>query len=83
MGLPSDNDPLFQYQRWKAKLRILDIKEIKTLPYIPMPHPFVERLIRSIRHELVASGTQMICRENWIDINIILIPANLINPYLQ
>jgi hypothetical protein len=40
--LSSDNDPLFQYNRWKANLRILDIKEIKTLPYIPMSHPFVE-----------------------------------------
>ena len=38
---------------WKAYLRILDIKEIKTLPYMPMSHPFVERLIRSIRHELL------------------------------
>ena len=51
--LSSDNDPLFQYHRWKANLRILDIKEIKTLPYIPMSHPFIERLIRSIRHELL------------------------------
>ena len=33
----------------------VDIKEIKTLPYIPMSHPFIERLIRSIRHELLAS----------------------------
>lgn len=51
--LSSDNDPPFQYQRWKANLRVLEIKEIKTLPYIPMSHPFVERLIRSIRHELL------------------------------
>ena len=51
--LSSDNDPLFQYHRWKANLRVLDIKEIKTLPYIPMSHPFVERLIRSIRNELL------------------------------
>lgn len=51
--LSSDNDPLFQYHRWKANLRILDIKEIKTLSYIPMSHPFVERLIRSIRNELL------------------------------
>jgi putative transposase len=51
--LSSDNDPLFQYHRWKENQRILDINEIKTLPYIPMSHPFVERLIRSIRHELL------------------------------
>lgn len=51
--LSSDNDPLFQYYRWKANLRILDIKEIKTLPCVPLSHPFVERLIKSIRNELL------------------------------
>ncbi|OGT42069.1 MAG: hypothetical protein A3F13_01980 [Gammaproteobacteria bacterium RIFCSPHIGHO2_12_FULL_40_19] len=51
--LSSDNDPLFQFHRWKANLSILDIQEIKTLPYIPMSHPFIERLIRSIRNELL------------------------------
>ena len=51
--LSSDNDPLFTYQRWQANLRILGIEEIKTLPYIPMSHPFIERLIRSIRNDLL------------------------------
>ena len=41
--LSSDNDPLFQYQRWKANLRVLDVEEIKSLPHVPMSHPFVER----------------------------------------
>jgi putative transposase len=45
----SDNDPLFQYHRWKANLRVLDIEEIKSLPHVPMFHPFVERLIGSYR----------------------------------
>ena len=49
----SDNDPLFQYHRWRANLRILDIDEIKSLPHVPMSHPFVERLIGSIRRELL------------------------------
>jgi len=49
----TDNDPLFQYHRWKATLRILEIEEIKSLPYVPMSHPFVERLIGSIRRELL------------------------------
>ncbi len=31
----SDNDPLFRYQRWKANLRILQIDEIKSIPYTP------------------------------------------------
>jgi putative transposase len=51
--LSSDNDPLFQYHRWKANLRILDIEEIKSLPHVPMSHPFVERLIGSVRRELL------------------------------
>jgi len=51
--LSSDNDPLFQYHRWKANLRVLEIDEIKSLPHVPMSHPFVERLIGSIRRELL------------------------------
>ena len=51
--ISSDNDPLFQYHRWKANLRVLEIDEIKSLPHIPMSHPFVERLIGSIRRELL------------------------------
>ena len=51
--LSSDNDPLFQYHRWKANLRVLDIEEIKSLSHVPMSHPFVERLIGSVRRELL------------------------------
>jgi putative transposase len=51
--LSSDNDPLFQYHRWKANLRVLEIDEIKSLPHVPMSHPFVERLIGSVRRELL------------------------------
>jgi len=51
--LSSDNNPLFQYHRWKANLHILEIGEIKSLPHVPMSHPFVERLIGSIRRELL------------------------------
>ncbi len=49
----SDNDPLFQYHRWKANLRVLEIEEVKSLPHAPMSHPFVERLIGSVRRELL------------------------------
>ncbi|MEM9256984.1 MAG: integrase core domain-containing protein [Pseudomonadota bacterium] len=48
-----DNDPLFQYRQWKANLRVLEIEETKSLPYVPMSHPFVERLIGSVRRELL------------------------------
>jgi len=51
--ISSDNDPLFQYHRWKANLRVLEVQEIKSLPPVPMSHPFVERLIGSIRRELL------------------------------
>jgi len=49
--LSSDHDPLFRYHRWKANLRILEIKKIKSIPYVPVAHPFVERLIGTIRRE--------------------------------
>jgi transposase InsO family protein len=51
--ISSDNDPLFQYHRWKANLHVLEIQEIKSLPHVPMSHPFVERLIGSVRRELL------------------------------
>ena len=49
--LSSDNDPLFLYYRWHANLRILDVDEIKSIPYVPRSHPFVERLIGTVRRE--------------------------------
>lgn len=49
--LSSDNDPLFQFHRWRSNLRVLDIEEIKSVPYTPISHPYVERLIGTIRRE--------------------------------
>jgi transposase InsO family protein len=49
--LSSDHDQLFLFERWRANLRILDIAEIKTVPYVPLSHPFIERLIGTIRRE--------------------------------
>lgn len=49
--LSSDNDPLLRYHRWQANLWTLEIEEIKSVPYIPLSHPFVERLIGTIRRE--------------------------------
>jgi len=42
-----------QFHRWFAKLRILEIEEVKSVPYAPVSHPFVERMIRTIREELL------------------------------
>lgn len=49
--LSSDNEPLFRYHQWQANLRILDVDEIKSIPYTPTSHPFIERLIGTIRRE--------------------------------
>ena len=46
-----DHDPLYRFLQWQANLRVLEILEIKTVPYIPSSHPFVERLIGTIRRE--------------------------------
>ena len=51
--LSSDNDPLLKFHRWKANLRILDVAEVKTVPYVPLSHPFVERLIGTVRREFL------------------------------
>jgi len=58
-GLPkylsSDHDPLYRFHQWQANLRILEVTEIKTVPYVPLSHPFVERLIGTIRREFLDS----------------------------
>jgi putative transposase len=51
--LSSDNDPLFRYHRWQANLRILEIQEIKSVPYVPLSHPFIKRLIGTMRREFI------------------------------
>jgi hypothetical protein len=51
--LSCDHDPLFLFERWRANLRILEMVEIKTVPYVPLSHPFVERLIGTVRRELL------------------------------
>jgi putative transposase len=54
-GLPTrlstDHDPLFRFHRWQANLRILGVEAVQTVPLVPCSHPFVERLIGSLRRE--------------------------------
>ena len=45
------SDPLYRFHQWEANLRILEVTEIKSVPYVPLSHPFVERLIGTIRRE--------------------------------
>ncbi len=48
-GLPRrlsfDNAPLFDFAQWKTNLRILEIDPIRSVPNVPVSHPFIERLI--------------------------------------
>jgi transposase InsO family protein len=44
-------DPLYRFHQWQASLRVLDVEQIKTVPYLPQSHPFIERLIGTIRRE--------------------------------
>jgi hypothetical protein len=54
-GLPkylsTDNDPLYRFHQWEANLRVLEVVEIKTVPYVPPSHPFVERFVGTLRRE--------------------------------
>jgi transposase InsO family protein len=47
--LSSDHDPLYRFH--PANLRILGVREIKTVPYVSWSHPFIQRLIGTIRRE--------------------------------
>jgi len=49
--LSSDHDPLYRFHQWQANLRALGVTEIKTTPCVALSHPFVERLIGTIRRE--------------------------------
>ncbi len=49
--LSSDHDPLYRFHQWQVNLRVLEVAEIKTIPYVPLSHPFVERLIGTVRRE--------------------------------
>jgi len=47
--LSTDNDPLYRFHQWQANLRVLEVIEVKTVPDVPLSHPFVERLIGTVR----------------------------------
>jgi putative transposase len=57
VGLPRylslDNDPLYTFAQWRANLRVLEIDRVHSIPFVPTSHPFVERLIGSIRREFL------------------------------
>ena len=45
--LSTDNDPLYQFQQWQAHLRMLEVMEIKTVPYVPLSRAPQRRSITS------------------------------------
>ena len=51
--ISTDHDPLFRFHRWLANRRVLEIDAIKSIPNVPVLQPFVERLIGTIRRELL------------------------------
>jgi len=71
--LSSDHDPLYRFHQWQANLRVLEVTEIKTVPYVPLSHPFVERLIGTIRREYldrILFWARPIWRQNYSSSNI-------------
>jgi transposase InsO family protein len=75
----SDHDRLFRYHRLQANLRIHEINKIKSIPNTPVSHPFVERLIGTIRRNTLtmsSSGMRRILNENLVRFySITTIPA--------
>ena len=45
--------PLYRFHHWRANLRVLQVTEVKSVPSVPLSHPFVERLIGTRRRECV------------------------------
>jgi putative transposase len=34
--ISSDNDPLYKFHQWQANLRVLEVTEIKSIPYVSL-----------------------------------------------
>jgi putative transposase len=69
----SDHDALYRFHQWQANLRVLEITEIKTVPYVPLSHPFVERMIGNVDESISIeyfSGPEPISRRSLSDSNI-------------
>jgi len=58
------------HRKGDRNLRILEIQEIKTVPYVSLSHPFIERLTGTFAANsltLFSFGMPMIWSENWKD----------------
>jgi len=47
--LSLDQDPRFDFHRWPAHWRLLQVAAMQTVPFVPVSHPCVERLIGILR----------------------------------
>jgi putative transposase len=55
-NLSTDHDPLYRFHQWQANLRVLEVMEIKTMPYVPLSHLFVERLVGTLMKRVLGSN---------------------------
>jgi putative transposase len=46
---------MIRFHRWLANLRVMEVEEIRLIPFAPVSRPFVERLIGTIRREYLDS----------------------------
>ncbi|MGE0175279.1 MAG: integrase core domain-containing protein [Oligoflexales bacterium] len=51
--LSRDNDPLYKFDRWMTNIEMLGIREVRSIPYSPTSHPFIERAIGTTRREFL------------------------------
>ena len=42
---------MIEFERWQANLRVLEIQSVRNAPYAPVSHPFIERLLGTLRRE--------------------------------
>src|SRR5271166_6563022 len=47
--LSSDNDPLYRFHQWQANLRILEVTEIKSVPYVPLSQDYASHCTSGVR----------------------------------
>src|SRR5271166_6628344 len=47
--LSSDNDPLYRFHQWQANLRILEVTEIKSIPYVPLSQDYASHCTSGVR----------------------------------
>jgi len=47
--LSSDNDPLYRFHQWQANLRILEMTEIKSVPYVPLSQDYASHCTSGVR----------------------------------